>query len=47
MEKVQDVQKNTLVKLFMLTTKLIMVFHHSETNAILDDLFANCFSNEE
>ena len=23
----------------MLTTKLIMLFHHSETNAILDDLY--------
>ena len=37
----------------MLTTKLIMLFHHSETNAILDDLFvyiykfANSFSYEE
>ena len=27
--------KNTLVKIFMWTTKFVMLFHHSETGAIL------------
>lgn len=31
----------------MLTTKLIMLFHHSETNAILDDLFVYIYINSQ